>query len=99
MGEAQITVDCDVLQADGGTRTASICGGYVALHDACSRLVAETLQRKGIENGSEREGAYAFQTTGDPEWFREMGRRFLQLPVGDVEHVELRSLLREETHA
>jgi ribonuclease PH len=40
MGEAQITVDCDVLQADGGTRTASICGGYIALHDACSRLVA-----------------------------------------------------------
>ena len=36
MGEVQITVDCDVLQADGGTRTASICGGYVALHDACS---------------------------------------------------------------
>ena len=40
MGEIQITVDCDVLQADGGTRTASICGGYLALHDACSRLVA-----------------------------------------------------------
>jgi ribonuclease PH len=39
MGEAQITVDCDVLQADGGTRTASICGGYLALHDACTRLV------------------------------------------------------------
>ena len=29
------------MQADGGTRTASICGGYVALHDACSRLVAD----------------------------------------------------------
>jgi ribonuclease PH len=41
MGEAQITLDCDVLQADGGTRTASICGAYVALHDACTRLVAE----------------------------------------------------------
>lgn len=40
VGERQITVDCDVLQADGGTRTASICGAYVALHDACSRLVA-----------------------------------------------------------
>ncbi|MHB1535059.1 MAG: ribonuclease PH [Acidimicrobiales bacterium] len=40
MGEAQITLDCDVLQADGGTRTASICGAYVALHDACTRLVA-----------------------------------------------------------
>jgi len=41
MGEVQVVVDCDVLQADGGTRTASICGGYVALHDACSRLVAD----------------------------------------------------------
>jgi ribonuclease PH len=39
MGENQITVDCDVLQADGGTRTASICAAYVALHDACTRLV------------------------------------------------------------
>ena len=37
--DLQILVDCDVLQADGGTRTASICGGYVALHDAISRLV------------------------------------------------------------
>jgi len=41
MGETQITLDCDVLQADGGTRTASICGAYVALHDACSRLLAD----------------------------------------------------------
>ncbi|MCP3991335.1 MAG: ribonuclease PH [Actinomycetia bacterium] len=40
LGERSITVDCDVLQADGGTRTASICGGYVALHDALTRLVA-----------------------------------------------------------
>jgi ribonuclease PH len=40
MPDVQITVDCDVLQADGGTRTASICGGYVALHDALVRLVA-----------------------------------------------------------
>jgi ribonuclease PH len=38
MPEVQITLDCDVLQADGGTRTASICGAYVALHDACTRL-------------------------------------------------------------
>jgi ribonuclease PH len=41
LGEIQITVDCDVLQADGGTRTASICGGYVALHDALTRLVVK----------------------------------------------------------
>ncbi len=39
LGEVQITVDCDALQADGGTRTASICGAYIALHDACTRLV------------------------------------------------------------
>lgn len=40
MAEMQIVVDCDVIQADGGTRTAAICGGYVALHDALSRMVA-----------------------------------------------------------
>jgi len=40
LGERQVVVDCDVLQADGGTRTASICGGFLALHDALSRLVA-----------------------------------------------------------
>jgi len=40
LGERQVIVDCDVLQADGGTRTAAITGGYVALHDALSRLVA-----------------------------------------------------------
>jgi ribonuclease PH len=43
LGEVQVTVDCDVLQADGGTRTASICGAYVALHDAFTRM-----QQKGI---------------------------------------------------
>ena len=40
LGERQIVLDCDVLQADGGTRTASISGAYVALHDALTRLVA-----------------------------------------------------------
>src|SRR5690606_27659184 len=39
LGERQITIDCDVLQADGGTRTAAITGGFVALHDALSLLV------------------------------------------------------------
>lgn len=43
LGERTITVDCDVIQADGGTRTASITGACVALHDALSKLV---------ENGS-----------------------------------------------
>ena len=39
LGERTITIDCDVLQADGGTRTASITGGYVALADAMAALV------------------------------------------------------------
>jgi len=39
LGEREVVVDCDVLRADGGTRTASICGGYVALHDALERQV------------------------------------------------------------
>ena len=40
LGERQIRIDCDVLQADGGTRTAAITGSYVALHQALQRLVA-----------------------------------------------------------
>ena len=40
LGEHTITIDCDVLQADGGTRTASISGGFVALHDAIQTLVS-----------------------------------------------------------
>ena len=40
LGERQIRIDCDVLQADGGTRTAAVTGSYVALHQACQRLVS-----------------------------------------------------------
>jgi ribonuclease PH len=43
LGERSITIDCDVIQADGGTRTASITGAYVALHDALSTLLAKGL--------------------------------------------------------
>jgi ribonuclease PH len=43
LGERQVVVDCDVLQADGGTRTASICGGFVALHDALTRKMRSGL--------------------------------------------------------
>ncbi len=63
LGERQVVVDCDVLQADGGTRTASICGGFVALHDALTRVMQNGLIKKhplhshcaaisvGIKNG------------------------------------------------
>jgi len=43
LGERTITLDCDVIQADGGTRTASITGAYVALHDAVSVLMQKGL--------------------------------------------------------
>jgi ribonuclease PH len=39
LGERQILIDCDVIQADGGTRTLAITGAYIALHDALARLV------------------------------------------------------------
>ena len=39
LGERQITLDCDVLQADGGTRCASITGAWIALYEACEKLV------------------------------------------------------------
>jgi len=39
LGERTITLDCDVLQADGGTRCAAITGAWLALHDACEQLV------------------------------------------------------------
>ncbi len=43
MPDVQIILDCDVLQADGGTRTAAISGAYIALHDACERLIQRGL--------------------------------------------------------
>lgn len=46
LGERTITIDCDVIQADGGTRTASITGGYVAMVDACRKLVKNGLISK-----------------------------------------------------
>lgn len=57
-----------------------------------AREVAETLARKGIENALGREGTYRFLTTGDPELFRTMGERFLQLPLAEVERVTIAEL-------
>jgi glutamate racemase len=54
--------------------------------------VAQTLARKGFENEAAREGTYRFLTTGEPELFRSVGERFLQLPLGEVEHVRLAEL-------
>jgi glutamate racemase len=60
--------------------------------DETAREVSETLARKGIENDPARDGVYRFLSTGDPESFREMGRRFLQFRIGEVDHVTLAQL-------
>lgn len=46
LGERQIIIDCDVIRADGGTRTASITGGYIALHQACQKLARDRVIAK-----------------------------------------------------
>ena len=51
LGERQITLDCDVIQADGGTRTASISGAYVALADAINRLLTNGTLTKNPLHG------------------------------------------------
>ncbi len=51
LGERTVTIDCDVLQADGGTRTASINGGFVALYDALSRIYRGSNSLKSVVKG------------------------------------------------
>jgi ribonuclease PH len=51
LGERSITIDCDVIQADGGTRTASITGGYVALVDAVASLLDKKVLKKNPITG------------------------------------------------
>jgi ribonuclease PH len=48
LGERQITVDCDVIQADGGTRTASITGAWVALNDCIAWMKARNMVKDGV---------------------------------------------------
>jgi ribonuclease PH len=52
MGERQVTIDCDVLQADGGTRTAAITGAYVALVDAVNWLKARNEIKRDVVHGA-----------------------------------------------
>jgi glutamate racemase len=60
--------------------------------DETAREVAETLERKGVENDQGRAGTTRFLTTGEREEFRELGERFLQLPIPGVEQVSVREL-------
>lgn len=73
LGERSITIDCDVLQADGGTRTAAITGGYVAMVDAMNSLV-----RKGVLRDSPVHGQVAAVSVGI----------WSGLPVLDLDYAE-----------
>jgi len=79
MGERTITIDCDVLQSDGGTRTASITGAWVALARACSKLQASgALATNPIRNG------VAAISVGIVE-----GAALLDLNYGEDSHAEV----------
>jgi ribonuclease PH len=73
LGERQVFIDCDVIQADGGTRTASITGGYVALHEAVSHLV-----KKGLIKQSPLHGMIASVSVGI----------YQGIPVLDLDYAE-----------
>lgn len=53
-----------------------------------AREIAETIDRQGLRRAAEREGTYTFACSGDPDVFRTLGSRFMQMPFGDVEHVD-----------
>lgn len=78
LGERTITLDCDVLQADGGTRTAAICGAYIALVDALDMLV-----RRGVLPGSPVHGQVAAVSVGIFE-----GRPILDLDYDEDSQAE-----------
>jgi glutamate racemase len=73
-----------VLQRELGRRVTIVSSG-----EAIATEVEATLRAAGLENDEHRRGDYRFLATGDPEQFRRAGTRFLQLPIGQVEHVEV----------
>lgn len=78
LGEYTVTVDCDVIQADGGTRTASITGAWVALHDALAMWVeAGKLERIPLTGPGRRDfhGCCRRQHPARPGLFRGQSRR------------------------
>jgi glutamate racemase len=73
-----------VLQRELGRRVAVVSSG-----EAIAAEVEAHLHAADLENDEARRGRYRFLATGDPDEFRRLGTRFLQLPIGQVEHVEV----------
>ncbi|HEV3001027.1 MAG TPA: glutamate racemase [Solirubrobacteraceae bacterium] len=74
-----------LLQRHLGRGVATVTSG-----EALARQVEHALRSRGLANPRRTEGEYRFLTTGDPEEFRALGTRFLQMPLTDVAHVRLR---------
>jgi glutamate racemase len=73
-----------VLQRELGRGVAIVSSG-----EAIAADVEAALRSAGAENSPDRRGDYRFLATGDPDEFRRLGTRFLQLPIGDVDHVDV----------
>jgi glutamate racemase len=75
-----------VLQRELGRGVTIVSSGEAIAHEVEARL-----REAGLENDEDRRGRYGFLATGDPEEFRRVGTRFLQLPIGKVEHVDVKA--------
>ena len=78
-----------VLQRALGRGVAIVSSGEAIATDVHARLIDA-----GVAAPEERRGRYRFLASGDPEEFRRLGTRFLQLPIGKVEHVEVTQPVR-----
>jgi glutamate racemase len=74
-----------VLQRELGRGVSIVTSGEAIAHEVEARL-----REAGLGNHEGRRGEYGFLATGDPEEFRRVGTRFLQLPIGKVEHVDVK---------
>jgi glutamate racemase len=74
-----------VLQRELGRGVTIVSSGEAIAHEVETRL-----REAALENDEDRRGRYGFLATGDPEEFRRVGTRFLQLPIGKVEHVDVK---------
>jgi glutamate racemase len=75
-----------VFQRELGRRVTIVSSGEAIAAEVEGRLTAA-----GLERDDRRRGDYRFLASGDPDQFRRLGTRFLQLPIGEVRHVEVRS--------
>ena len=76
-----------MLQRILGRDVRLVSGGH-----AVAAAVQRTLERGGLARARDGEGAYRFLCTGDVDSFRDLGTRFLQMPLGEVERVEIPAL-------